>query len=144
MYKFRTMAVDAEARKAALLNCNEQDGPAFKMEKDPRVTRVGRVLRAMSIDELPQLVNVLRGQMSLVGPRPLPIAESQQCEPWQQERLDVTPGLTCLWQVRDRREKIPFADWMRLDIRYARKRNLLLDLKLIWQTLQFVVRRKGR
>ena len=143
MYKFRTMAADAEERKSDLLVCNEQDGPAFKMQNDPRVTRIGRLLRATSIDELPQLWNVLRGQMSLVGPRPLPVSESQQCKPWQQERLDVTPGLTCLWQVCDQRSRIPFIEWMRMDIRYSRARSLALDLLLICRTVAFVFRRKG-
>jgi lipopolysaccharide/colanic/teichoic acid biosynthesis glycosyltransferase len=143
MFKFRTMVADAEQLKPTLLKRNEQDGPAFKMEKDPRVTAVGHLLRAASIDELPQLLNVLRGEMSLVGPRPLPVQETAGCAGWHQERLDVTPGLTCLWQVCDRRTKIPFADWMRMDIRYARRRSLRVDLALMLRTIAFIIRRKG-
>jgi lipopolysaccharide/colanic/teichoic acid biosynthesis glycosyltransferase len=143
MYKFRTMEADAELRKTELLSRNEQDGPAFKMERDPRITRFGRFLRATSTDELPQLWNVLLGQMSLVGPRPLPIQESAACESWHHERLDVTPGLTCTWQVCDRRSRIPFAEWMRMDIRYARSGSLALDLLLMLKTLVFMIRRKG-
>jgi lipopolysaccharide/colanic/teichoic acid biosynthesis glycosyltransferase len=104
------------------------------MQHDPRVTRIGWLLRNTSIDELPQLLNVLRGEMSLVGPRPLPIAESQACESWQRRRLDVTPGLTCFWQASRQRSEIPFQQWMRMDLRYARKRSLIRDLLLIAQT----------
>ena len=143
MFKFRSMFADAEERKQSLLALNEQDGPAFKMENDPRITKVGRWLRASSLDELPQLWNVLRGDMSLVGPRPLPIAESDACEKWQRQRLEVTPGLTCFWQIKDRRAKIPFVDWARMDIRYAAKRSLWLDLHLIARTVLFILRRKG-
>jgi lipopolysaccharide/colanic/teichoic acid biosynthesis glycosyltransferase len=143
MYKFRTMVVDAERLKSALRAQNEQDGPAFKIRKDPRITRVGRVLRATGVDELPQLWNVLRGEMSFVGPRPLPVDETANCAPWQQERLDITPGLTCWWQVSDRWTNIAFADWMRMDIRYARQRSLATDLKLIVRTIGFMIRRKG-
>jgi lipopolysaccharide/colanic/teichoic acid biosynthesis glycosyltransferase len=143
MYKFRTMVADAEELKLQLIAHNEQDGPAFKMKKDPRITRVGRVLRATGIDELPQLWNVLRGEMSIVGPRPLPLSEAADCAPWQQERLDITPGLTCWWQVSDRWTSVPFADWMRMDIRYARQRSLATDLKLILRTIAFMIRRKG-
>jgi lipopolysaccharide/colanic/teichoic acid biosynthesis glycosyltransferase len=143
MYKFRTMVVDAERLKSELLAHNEQDGPAFKMKKDPRITRVGQVLRATGMDELPQLWNVLRGEMSFVGPRPLPLAEAANCADWQQERLDITPGLTCWWQVSDRWTNIPFSEWMRMDIRYARRRSLATDLKLILRTIAFVIRRRG-
>jgi lipopolysaccharide/colanic/teichoic acid biosynthesis glycosyltransferase len=143
MYKFRTMVAEAEQLKTQLLAHNEQDGPAFKMKKDPRITRVGRLLRATGIDELPQLWNVLRGEMSIVGPRPLPLSEAADCAAWQQERLDITPGLTCWWQVSDRWSSVPFADWMRMDIRYARQRSLTTDLKLILRTIAFVIRRKG-
>jgi len=143
MYKFRTMVVDAEALKSALRVQNEQDGPAFKIRNDPRITRVGRILRATGIDELPQLWNVVRGEMSVVGPRPLPVDETANCTPWQQERLDITPGLTCWWQVSDRWSNIAFSDWMRMDIRYARKRTLMTDLKLIVRTIGFMIRRRG-
>lgn len=143
IYKFRSMVADAEARKAELMSLNEQDGPAFKIEHDPRVTTVGRILRSTSIDELPQLWNVLKGEMSLVGPRPLPCEESEACSGWYLERLNVTPGLTCFWQVKDRRSKISFADWARMDIRYIRRRSLWLDLKLIVQTIICTLRRTG-
>ena len=142
MYKFRTMVLDAEARKADLMALNEQDGPAFKIKHDPRVTAVGRFLRKTSLDELPQLWNVLRGEMSLVGPRPLPCAESEACAGWLRRRLDVTPGLTCLWQVRGRCT-VSFADWVRMDLRYIRSRSLWQDLKLLFLTVPVVVLRKG-
>lgn len=134
VYKFRTMVVDAEEQKAALRAYSEQDGPAFKLKNDPRTTTVGRYLRKTCIDELPQLWNVVRGEMSLVGPRPLPVDESQQCEPWQRRRLEVTPGLTCIWQV-DGKSRVPFVEWMRMDIRYIRARNLYQDLKLVFRTV---------
>ncbi|MBW3599408.1 MAG: sugar transferase, partial [Planctomycetes bacterium] len=143
IYKFRSMLADAEQRKQELMSLNEQDGPAFKIEHDPRVTRVGRVLRGTSLDELPQLWNVLLGQMSLVGPRPLPVTEAERCRGWQRRRSDVTPGLTCFWQVKDRRTKISFDDWVRMDLRYIRERSLWTDLKLILQTVAFVLRRRG-
>jgi len=135
MLKFRTMVADAERRHAELLALNEQDGPAFKMERDPRVTKVGRILRATSVDELPQLINVLFGDMSLVGPRPLPLHEADACLGWQRQRLAVTPGLTCIWQVAHQRARIPFAEWVRMDIRYIRSRTLWHDLKLVFETM---------
>ena len=119
IYKLRTMRVDADTRQHELADLNEQDGPASKIEKDPRVTPVGRFLQKTSLDELPQLWNVLRGDMSLVGPPPLPMAEAQTCEAWQQRRLDVTPGLTGVWQVEGR-ARTGFTDWVRMDMRYIR------------------------
>ncbi len=142
MYKFRTMVVDADAKKAALVPLSEQDGPAFKIAKDPRVTRLGRFLRVTTIDELPQLFNVLWGDMSLVGPRPLPCDESSRCEPWQRRRLDVTPGLTCIWQIRGR-SAVSFSKWIRMDIEYIQSRSLVNDVKLIVQTVPAVVFRRG-
>jgi lipopolysaccharide/colanic/teichoic acid biosynthesis glycosyltransferase len=142
IYKFRSMIANADAVKDLIRNKNEQDGPAFKIEKDPRVTRVGRFLRSTSIDELPQLWNVLRGDMSLVGPRPLPVDESTACQRWQRRRLDVAPGITCRWQVEDRRIKIPFDAWMRLDLSYIESRSLRHDLKLILRTLRAVFFRR--
>jgi lipopolysaccharide/colanic/teichoic acid biosynthesis glycosyltransferase len=138
IYKFRTMTVGAEEQKHALRANSEQDGPAFKMKHDPRITRVGKYLRRTCIDELPQFWNVLKGDMSLVGPRPLPCDESDECEAWQRRRLLVTPGLTCIWQVSGGM-RIPFVEWMRMDIRYIRSRRLLHDLKLLWATLIAVV-----
>lgn len=133
IYKFRTMTVGAEEQKHALRANSEQDGPAFKIKADPRVTRVGRYLRRTCIDEFPQFLNVLKGDMSLVGPRPLPCDESEECEGWQRRRLSVTPGLTCIWQVSGGMS-IPFVEWMRMDIRYIRTRRLLHDLQLLWAT----------
>ena len=142
MWKFRTMVADAEARKAGLMARNEQDGPAFKMKSDPRITRVGKFLRGTSIDELPQLWNVLVGDMSLVGPRPLPCREADGCEPWQRRRLDVIPGLTCIWQVRGR-SSVSFADWVRMDVEYIENQSIGADLKLILMTVPAMVLRKG-
>jgi lipopolysaccharide/colanic/teichoic acid biosynthesis glycosyltransferase len=140
--KFRTMIPDAERLKAALRPMSEQDGPAFKMANDPRVTLVGRILRATSLDELPQLWNVLKGHMSLVGPRPLPVQEADGCERWQRRRLDVVPGLTCIWQVRGR-SRVAFGDWMRMDMEYIRRRSFLYDLKLLLLTLPAVILHRG-
>ncbi|MEM9185979.1 MAG: sugar transferase [Planctomycetota bacterium] len=142
IFKIRTMYTDAEARKAQLRRHSEQDGPAFKMTNDPRVTPVGRVLRALSIDELPQLLNVVLGDMSLVGPRPLPVDESQRCRPWQRQRLLVTPGITCTWQVRGR-NIVPFDDWVRMDLRYAREQSLWSDVKLLAETGPSLLLSKG-
>jgi lipopolysaccharide/colanic/teichoic acid biosynthesis glycosyltransferase len=142
IWKLRTMCVDAEDRKAQLLEHSQQDGPAFKMQRDPRTTRLGRFLRWTSIDELPQFWNVLTGDMSLVGPRPLPTAESQACEGWQRRRLDVNPGMTCTWQVTGR-GRVRFDDWVRMDLRYAKRHSLWRDLKLVCVTLPAVVFQRG-
>jgi lipopolysaccharide/colanic/teichoic acid biosynthesis glycosyltransferase len=142
MLKLRTMHVDAETQRDDLLRRNEQDGPAFKIADDPRVTRVGRFLRRTSLDELPQLWNVLRGEMSLVGPRPLPCAEADACDHWQRRRLDVTPGLTCIWQVHGR-SRVTFAEWMRMDLNYVRHRAPLVDLKILLATVPAVLSRRG-
>jgi len=142
IYKLRTMRTDAEAMKAALRAQSEQDGPAFKIRNDPRITPVGRFLRKACIDELPQLWNVLRGEMSLVGPRPLPCDEADKCLGWQQRRLHVTPGLTCFWQVFGGL-RVPFQEWMRMDLRYVRGRRLRLDLALIARTFWAVIRHRA-
>jgi lipopolysaccharide/colanic/teichoic acid biosynthesis glycosyltransferase len=142
LYKFRSMIDQAETMQNDLLEFNEQDGPAFKMADDPRSTPLGRLLRKTSLDELPQLWNVLRGDMSLVGPRPLPCRESEACLAWQKRRLDVTPGLTCIWQVNGR-SRVTFAEWMRMDLQYARCRSLAGDLRLLARTLPAVFRRNG-
>ena len=144
MYKFRTMVVDAEQRQQRLLTLNEQDGPAFKMERDPRITPIGHWLRRLSIDELPQLCNVLKGEMSLVGPRPLPCAESDGCHSWQKRRLTVTPGMTCSWQVLDRTTLVPFDQWMRMDVRYALSRCPKQDVMLLVKTVLFIIGLRGR
>jgi exopolysaccharide biosynthesis polyprenyl glycosylphosphotransferase len=142
MLKLRSMVVDAEARRQALLSHNEQSGPVFKIKDDPRVTRVGRFIRRFSIDELPQLVNVLRGEMSLVGPRPPLPEEVARYEPWQRRRLSVRPGITCLWQVSGR-NGVSFEQWMYLDMRYIDHWSLNEDLKLILRTVPAVVTGRG-
>ena len=133
MYKFRSMVVNAEELKKKLAEQNEMSGPMFKMKNDPRVTKVGKFIRKTSIDELPQLINILKGEMSLVGPRPSLPKEVKEFEPWMMERLEVKPGLTCYWQVSGRND-IDFEDWMKLDIKYVRERSFLLDMKLIFKT----------
>lgn len=138
IYKLRTMVVDAEALKHLLIERNERDGPAFKIKHDPRVTRIGGFFRKTGLDELPQLVNVLRGDMSIVGPRPLPVGEESQCASWQQRRLDTKPGLTCTWQISKSR-KISFRDWMRLDLRYGARRSPFYDAILMIRTIAAVI-----
>lgn len=134
MYKFRSMVVNAEELKKKLAERNEMSGPMFKMKNDPRVTKVGKFIRKTSIDELPQLINILKGEMSLVGPRPSLPKEVKEFEPWMMERLDVKPGLTCYWQVSGR-NSIDFKEWMNLDIKYVRERSFWLDIKLIIKTI---------
>jgi exopolysaccharide biosynthesis polyprenyl glycosylphosphotransferase len=135
MWKFRTMTVDAEARQAELEPLNEVLGAAFKIRNDPRITRVGRWLRRTSLDELPQLLNVLKGEMALVGPRPLPVRDVERLSGgWQRRRFSVRPGITCLWQAGGR-HRLGFEDWMRLDLHYIDNWSLLLDLKILLRTL---------
>ena len=134
MYKFRSMVVNAEELKEKLAYQNEMSGPMFKMKDDPRVTKVGKFIRKASLDELPQLWNVLKGDMSLVGPRPSLPKEVAQFEKWMYKRLCVKPGLTCFWQVSGR-NNIDFEDWMKLDIKYVDERNLWIDIKLIFKTV---------
>ncbi|EJT5913869.1 sugar transferase [Clostridium perfringens] len=133
MYKFRYMVSNAEELKAKLMEKNEMSGPMFKMKHDPRITKVGKFIRKTSIDELPQLINILKGEMSLVGPRPSLPKEVAKFEPWMLERLEVKPGLTCYWQVMGRND-IDFEDWMKLDIKYVHDRNSWIDIKLIFKT----------
>ena len=142
MFKFRTMVVNAEALKDQLQAKNERAGPVFKIKSDPRVTPAGRFLRKHSIDELPQLINVLRGDMSIVGPRPPVPKEVAQYEAWQQRRLSVRPGLTCIWQVSGR-DQISFQEWMYLDMRYIDHWSLAEDLSLILQTVPVVLSGRG-
>ena len=142
MLKFRSMVVNAEELKAELAGLNEQSGPVFKMRNDPRVSTLGRFLRKYSIDELPQLVNVLRGDMSLVGPRPPVVAEVAKYEAWQRRRLSVRPGLTCIWQVSGR-SQISFEEWMYLDMQYIDHWSLSQDFNLIWRTLPVVLTGRG-
>ena len=134
MYKFRSMVVNAEELKEKLVAQNEMSGPMFKMKDDPRVTKVGKFIRKTSIDELPQLWNVLKGDMSLVGPRPSLPKEVAQFEDWMHKRLEVKPGLTCYWQVSGR-NNIDFEDWMKLDCKYVDERNTWIDIKLIFKTV---------
>jgi lipopolysaccharide/colanic/teichoic acid biosynthesis glycosyltransferase len=142
IYKFRTMCVDADSRKAELRARSEQDGPAFKLKQDPRCTPFGRFLRKTSLDELPQLFNVLKGDLSLVGPRPLPIDESLACERWQRRRLTVTPGITCIWQTEGR-SSVPFTVWMRMDLQYSRERSFWRDMAILFRTIPAVLRGDG-
>ena len=134
MYKFRSMVINAEELKAELESQNEMSGPMFKMKDDPRITKIGKFIRKTSIDELPQLINVIKGDMSLVGPRPSLPKEVKKFEQWMMERLEVKPGLTCIWQVSGR-NNIDFEDWMKLDIKYVRERSFKLDIKLILKTV---------
>ncbi len=141
--KFRTMVVNAEALKVKLENQNEQSGPVFKMKNDPRVTRVGRFLRKTSLDELPQFFNVLKGEMSIVGPRPPIPSEVQQYQRWQRRRLSMKPGITCIWQVSGR-NNIPFEEWMKLDMLYIDTWSLKLDLILFISTIKVVFTGEGQ
>lgn len=134
MYKFRSMVSNAEELKNSLMTENEATGPVFKIREDPRVTKIGKLTRKTSIDELPQLLNVIKGDMSLVGPRPPLIEEVEQYTSYEKQRLLVTPGLTCYWQISGR-SNIPFHEWVEMDIEYIQKRNLLLDLRLIFKTV---------
>jgi exopolysaccharide biosynthesis polyprenyl glycosylphosphotransferase len=140
--KLRSMVDGADRTRHHVTHLNEADGPVFKIANDPRVTRVGRFLRVTSIDEIPQFINVLRGEMSLVGPRPPLPAEVAQYEPWQLRRLDVLPGITCLWQISGR-SRIGFQEWMRLDLEYIKHRSLGLDLKILLRTIPAVLSRDG-
>lgn len=142
MYKFRSMCMNAETIHKELLNQNELDGPAFKMKNDPRVTRVGKFIRKTSIDELPQLINIMKGDMSIVGPRPLPTYETAQCNDYQNQRLLVKPGLTCYWQCSGRND-ISFDEWIEMDLRYIKEAGIWTDTKLILKTFGAVVRSEG-
>jgi len=141
--KFRTMVKDAESFQAQLENLNESRGPVFKIKDDPRITRVGKLLRRLSLDELPQFINVLMGEMSIVGPRPPILGEVVKYDKWQRRRLSVKPGITCLWQVMGR-NKIDFATWMKLDLQYIDTWSLSLDMKIIFKTINAVLRATGQ
>jgi len=142
MLKFRSMYEDADSHQQHMRDMNGRDGTAFKIKNDPRITPVGRFLRKYHLDELPQLWNVLAGDMSLVGPRPLPIAEADGDAWWQRRRLSMPPGITCLWQLRDDPE-IPFQDWMRMDMAYIDAWSVWLDVKILFKTVTTVARGGG-
>jgi lipopolysaccharide/colanic/teichoic acid biosynthesis glycosyltransferase len=142
MVKFRSMVADAPRMRADLSALNETDGVAFKIKNDPRITRVGKILRSYHLDELPQLWNVLAGDMSLVGPRPLPENEAAGREWWHRRRLSMPPGMTCFWQISGD-HKMSFRDWASLDLRYIDNWSVWLDLKLIFATILMVFRRPG-
>jgi len=141
-YKFRSMYREADRGRAELESRNEQEGPVFKIKADPRITPVGQFLRRSSVDEIPQILNVLRGDMSIVGPRPPLPVEVARYQPWHRRRLDVKPGITCLWQIAGR-SQIGFDEWMRLDMEYLRTRSLRTDLAIFLKTLPAVMARRG-
>jgi len=141
--KFRSMIPNAEAKLQELLDRNEMDGPVFKIKRDPRITRVGKFIRKTSIDELPQLINILRGDMSIVGPRPALPREVEQYGDYEKQRLYVTPGLTCYWQIQPHRNNLSFEEWLELDLKYIRERNFWVDWKIIFRTVGAVLGMNG-
>ncbi|HEU4929588.1 MAG TPA: sugar transferase [Candidatus Krumholzibacteria bacterium] len=141
-YKFRSMRADSDRLRADLEARNELAGPVFKMKNDPRVTAVGQFLRRSSLDEIPQIFNVLKGDMSIVGPRPALPGEVARYEAWHRRRLDVKPGITCLWQVAGR-SQVGFDEWMRLDIEYMSRRSLRTDVAIFLKTVPAVIARRG-
>ncbi len=143
MYKFRSMCVNAEQQKKDLQEQNEMNGPAFKMKDDPRVTKMGKFIRKTSIDELPQLVNIIKGDMSIIGPRPPLPEEVAQYTPYQMHRLDVITGLACYHECQGRNDEKDFDKWVESDLKYIRERSMLTDLKVIWWTIKVVLTGKG-
>jgi exopolysaccharide biosynthesis polyprenyl glycosylphosphotransferase len=144
IYKFRTMMVDAEKMQAAIMDQNEANGPVFKIKNDPRITSVGKFLRKTSLDELPQFFNVIKGDMSLVGPRPPIMNEVNQYKPWQLRRLSMRPGITCTWQILPHRNKVSFEEWMKLDLQYIDSWSLQQDLLLTFKTVRAVIMGSGQ
>lgn len=142
MYKFRSMCENAENMQQELMQYNEMDGPVFKIRNDPRITKVGKFIRKYSIDELPQLLNILKGDMSIVGPRPPLVSEVEKYTPYQMQRLLVTPGLTCFWQAYGRSE-LSFEDWMDMDMKYIQRRSFGMDISLIIRTIFAVIFKRG-
>ena len=144
MYKFRSMYVDAEERRRKLTESNEMDGPVFKIKDDPRITRVGRAIRRLSVDELPQLFNVLKGNMSLVGPRPALPDEVVKYTDYEKLRLIVTLGITCTWQITPNRNDVPFEKWLEMDLEYIETRTAWQDIKIIFKTPFAMLSATGR
>ncbi|MBN1159024.1 MAG: exopolysaccharide biosynthesis polyprenyl glycosylphosphotransferase [Bacteroidales bacterium] len=143
IYKFRTMVADAEKQQSALTIYNESDGPAFKIANDPRITRFGRILRKTGIDEIPQLFNVMKGEMSLIGPRPMLPDEVSAQEEWQLKRLCIKPGITCTWQIQPQRNKVPFVRWMQLDCQYIENWSFRTDVRIFCRTIKTVLLARG-
>ena len=143
LYKFRSMCVNAESMLDNLMSDNEMDGPVFKIRNDPRITKVGRILRATSLDELPQLVNIFKGDMSIVGPRPALRREVEQYSAYDRQRLYVTPGLTCYWQIQPNRNDISFSEWVNLDVKYMRDQSFINDWKIIFRTVGSMIAKHG-
>lgn len=143
MYKFRSMCVDAEKKLDSLMDQNEMNGPVFKIAKDPRITKVGNFIRKTSIDELPQLINILKGDMTIIGPRPPLPREVAQYTPYQMHRLDVKTGLACYHEVMGRSENPNFDEWVEQDLRYIQERSMLTDIKIIFMTIKVVLTGKG-
>ena len=137
MYKFRSMKMNAPDLRNA-------DNSTYNSPDDPRITKVGKIIRRTSIDELPQLINIIKGDMSIVGPRPLPVYETEQCNEYQNQRLLMKPGLTCYWQIQPNRNDISFDEWMALDLKYIEERSFLVDWKIIFMTFKAVVRKQGQ
>ncbi len=142
-YKLRSMVPEADQMLDSLLDQNEMEGPAFKISNDPRITRVGRVIRKTCIDELPQLWNILKGDMSFVGPRPPLPREVEQYNDFQRNRLSVVPGLTCYWQIQPNRNSLTFDKWLELDLKYIEERNVKTDLMIIFKTVGAVLKMEG-
>ena len=143
LYKFRTMCPDAEEQLNELLSQNQMDGPVFNIKGDPRITRVGRFLRKTSLDELPQLLNVLQGDMSIVGPRPALPREVELYSDYQRQRLYVTPGLSCYWQIAPHRNEMSFDEWVALDLKYIQERSFWVDWKIIFLTVRAMLMKYG-
>ena len=144
LYKFRSMRPGAEQQLDNLLQYNEMDGPVFKIKDDPRITRLGRFLRKTSLDELPQLINILRGEMSIVGPRPALPREVEKYDEYARQRLLITPGLTCYWQTQPHRNDLSFDEWLELDLKYISERNFLIDWKIIFRTFRVIFEMSGQ
>ena len=144
MFKLRTMHKDAHLLLKDMVHMNESDGPVFKIKDDPRITKVGRFLRRSNLDEVPQFWNVLRGNMSLVGPRPPLPEEVEKYNDWQKLRLTIKPGITCYWQISQNRNDIKFDDWVRLDLKYIEEQNLWVDFKILVMTAGCLFKMNGR